>query len=52
VRTLATGAHPDDIETMLDYALMDAEYSLALVAADGEAGIDMTGTCLCPCPAR
>jgi LmbE family N-acetylglucosaminyl deacetylase len=44
MKSLVIGAHPDDIEVMLGYRKGD----VAVVASNGEAGIDMTGTCLCP----
>jgi len=44
MKRLVIGAHPDDIDVMLGYALED---SLTLVATDGEAGINVTDTCSC-----
>ncbi|MEK7152311.1 MAG: hypothetical protein AAB834_00035 [Patescibacteria group bacterium] len=45
MKSLVVGSHPDDIDVMLGYALDND--SLTVVASDGEAGIDMTRTCLC-----
>jgi hypothetical protein len=44
MKTLVAVAHPDDREVILNHAAAD----YAVVATDGEAGIDMTGRCLCP----
>lgn len=44
MKTLSITAHPDDREVMTSHASAD----IAVVATDGEAGVDMTGTCLCP----
>jgi LmbE family N-acetylglucosaminyl deacetylase len=46
-RSLIVGAHPDDIEVMMGYALAEAESPIAVLATNGEAGVNMTGTCLC-----
>jgi hypothetical protein len=45
MKSVAIGAHPDDIDVMTGYALGE---SLAVVATNGEAGLDMTTSCLCP----
>lgn len=45
MKRLTVGAHPDDIDVLEGFMLDD---SLALIAADGEAGIDMTQSCSCP----
>lgn len=45
-RNLLVGAHPDDIDVMLGYAAGSGA-AAALIGSDGEAGVDMTGSCLC-----
>lgn len=46
IQNLLVGAHPDDIDVMLGYAI-EPQSTVTLVASDGESGMDITSSCLC-----